>query len=172
MMDVLTADDISFLRQLGNDLKTQNNHGNRTPIFFQVRESVKVWGIEPDYADGIAFFLDSPETPIFTVEEAKTKLLDTYEIIPERLAGLESFDDIKEFCEDEEIKCLIGGYRNSERFSQMFLTESGFEQHMKVNSHNYNHGSRFWVDSFFRNPQMERLIEIVEKFATIKDGDE
>jgi hypothetical protein len=171
-MNVLTSEDIEFLRDLGNELKTQDNHGNRTPIFFQVKEPEKVWGIDPEYADGAAIFFGEPETPIFTIEEAKADLIDDYEINPEKLSELKSFDDIKEFCEGEGIECLIGGYKDSKRFSQMFLTESGFKQHMKMNSHNYNHGSSFWVDSFFRNPQMERLIEIVEKFATVEDGNQ
>lgn len=168
---VLTAEDIAFLCELANELKVQNKHGygNRTPIFIQVREPEKVWAIDPDCADGTAIFFgergDSGAN--YTVDEAKQDLIENFDVEPDEISKLESFDDIETFCEENGIDCLIGGYRDSFRYHQAFLTKSAYDEHMKMNGHNYSRASSFWVDSFFRNPQMERLIEIVEKFAIV-----
>ncbi len=172
-MGVLTQEDIEFLRNLANELKTQDTGAQRRPVYIQVKEPIKLWGIDTDCADGVAIFIGdsiSDGIPCFTVGEAKEDLMENYEIQEHRIAHLSTFDDVQEFCKEEDIDCRIGGYNNDERFHQFFLTFSAYEQHMRTNGHNYNHGSHSWLDSFFRNPQIERLIEIVEKFATVGDG--
>ena len=180
LTNVLTAKDIEFLTNLANELKEQNKHGygNRTPIFIQVREPQREWGIDPDYADGLALIIGDEHNTYMTVEDATEALAEYYlddlpdDEVHELLVSLESFEDVEEFCNDRSIECFIGGYRDSNRYHQMFLTHSAFEQHMKMNGHNYDRQSSYWVDSFFRNPQMERVVEIIEKFATVERSDE
>lgn len=169
----LTADDVKFLTELANELKTQDTGAQRKPVFIQVLEPIKQWGMDVDYADGVAVYIGdiNDGSPCFTVEEAKTDLEDNYEIGSDALAELHTMDDIKEFCEEEGIECHIAAYKEDVRLHQMFLTFSAYEQHMKMNGHNYRYGSHSWMDTFFRNPQMERLVEIVEKFATVKEGE-
>ena len=180
LINVLTAEDIDFLTKLANELKEQNKHGygNRTPIFIQVREPQKEWGIDPSYADGVALVIGDENNKYMTVDGAKEALAENYlDDLPddeahEILVSLESFEDVEEFCNDRSIECFIGGYRDYNRYHQMFLTHSAFEQHMKMNAHNYSRDTSYWVDSFFRNPQMERVVEIIEKFATVDRRDE
>lgn len=172
-MNVLTEDDISFLRDLANELKTQDTDCQRKPVFIQVREPIKQWGVDIDYADGVAVFINDSnrECPYYTIDEAKEYLENDCEIHPARLLELTCFDDIERFCEEEGLEYFIGGFNRDNRFHQAFLTFSAYEQHMSMNRHNYAHGTGSWLDSFYRNPQMERLLEIVEKFADVKSGE-
>ena len=174
MTSPLTADDIEFLTNLANALKTQNTHGTRKPIFIQVREPKKDWGFDLDYADGTALIIGNDEPDVaFTVEEAKESLKE-FHIDEDDLQGLKeldgavSFDDIETFCQSKNIKCFEGGFRDTETFHNAFLTISGYERHMKMNRHHYGAKAGFWVDHAFRNPELEQLLTIVEKFGTVE----
>jgi hypothetical protein len=49
----------------------------------------------------------------------------------------------------------------------VFLTEEGYNEHMKLNSHNYRHWKsyQFYVLHAFRNPEMAGLIEAIKEIG-------
>ena len=165
-MDTLAPDDIEFLRSLANELKTQNTYGTAKPVFIQARTEKKIFGIDLDCADHQALLIGDEHDAFYTVEEAKEHLYEYFDIEAEQLSDIDSFDEIVKYCGDRDIPCFIGGYNDSHVLSGCFLTMSGYEQHMKLNRHNYDGKTEFWVDHIWRNPQLERLLAIVEKFAS------
>ena len=164
-MDTLTPDDIEFLRSLANELKTQNTYGTAKPVFIQARTKKKIFGIDLDHADHRALLIGDEYDAHYTVEEAKEHLCEYFDTETEELNTIDSFDGIVEFCVEHNIPCFIGGYNNSHELHGCFLTMSGYEEHMRLNRHNYEGKTGFWVDHVWRNPQLERLLAIVEKFA-------
>ena len=168
-MDTLTPDDIEFLRSLANELKTQNTCGTAKPIFIQILEVERVVGFDPDYSDGTVLLMGDDYTEIKTIEDAKEFLGEYSWIDPDDLAGLRDLEDVREFCgHQDRIPCTLTGYKDTDRYHGCFLTRSGYDEHMRMNRHNYRHfhePAKPYAQYMFRNPQLERLLTIVEKFA-------
>ncbi len=166
----LTAEDVEFLTNLANELRTQDRRATAKPVIFQVFERERVWCIDPRYADDLGLLISDDAVECLTLEDAKEQLADYDEIPTETLDGLASLEDIEAFCDRRGIRCTLTGYQEREVLSNAFLTLSGYEEHMALNGHNYRHGASSYVTHATRNPQLARLLEIVEKFATVEEA--
>ena len=163
-MEILTAEDVEFLAALANELRTQDRCATARPVLFQVCEPKRIFGFDPDYTDDIGLLMGDDYAECVTLEEAKEFLADR-EIGEGELAALDSLEAVNAYCERVGIACTLTGYRDSEVLHNAFLTRSGYEQHMDRNRHNYAKGSAPYVSYGHRNPQLERLLEIIDKFA-------
>lgn len=177
----LSPEDVEFLTALASELRTQDRLATARPVIFHACETIREWGFDPQYTDDVGLLMGDDATEIMTVEAAKEWLLDDIPLDedgePETEAekktareinALETLEDVDRYCEREGIRCYLTGYKDQERRSNAFLTRSGYEQHMHLNRHNYRHAKEvtFYVDHAFRNPQLARLLKIVDKFAT------
>lgn len=160
-----------ILTALANELRTQDRRATAKPVIFQVFERERVWCIDPDYTDDVGLLISDDGVECLTVEDAKEQLADYDDVPQETLDRLTSLEDVKAFCDKRGIRCALTGYQEREKLSNAFLTLSGYEQHMALNGHNYRHGAESYVSHAFRNPQLARLLEIVEKFAQERQQD-
>lgn len=163
----LTTEDLEFLTKLADELRTQDRGTTARPVLFQVLERRREWGMDPAYTDDVGLLIgdDEPDECV-TVEEAKYFLLNVYEVEPDGLTNVRSLKDVEDYCDHNGIPVHRTGFRDTETLSNAFLTRSGFERHMELNRHNYRKGASSYIAHAFRNPEMQRLLEIVDKFAT------
>lgn len=136
----------AYLKQLADRMSTQNNRGTADPYYFVIR-CIKD-RIVPEWSnDNLRYCLDGE---VFTEEE------------------LEGYCTENE-CDLEETKekCLRGAIEEDEEYDNVFLTMEGYEEHMRLNKHNYRHYKR--VDSYvkhaFRNPEMASLIDAIKELG-------
>lgn len=167
-MDTLTPDDIEFLRSLANELKTQERGCTATPLFLQVRQKKKVFGIDTAYADDTVLLIGDEYEECYTVGQAKEMLAESFGVPSEKMNGFESLEELEGFCAGRGILATHTGYATHDEFTNCFLTRKGYDQHMQLNEHNYRYGStpEVFIHHAFRNPELERLLAIVEKFAS------
>lgn len=172
--DVLTADDRAFLTDLGNKLKTQERLGTAKPVIYQIRERIKELAADPDYADGMALALGEDADVYYEddIAEAKERLLDEFEWDDAELRVIHEASTLKalaDFYETAEITHHYTGYCEVERYTGFFLTNEALQTHVKANRHHYKNPVSYAHYAGFRNPELERLLAIVEKFATVEE---
>lgn len=69
----------------------------------------------------------------------------------------------------DDIRCIFTGYRDTETFRGFFLTKAALKRHVEANHYHYNHPVSCARAAGWRNPELERLLNIVEKFATVEE---
>ena len=169
---ILTENDIKFLKELANELKTQDNLCTAKPLVHQIMENEYEYGYDLDYAEGRAMLISEESEPFHTAEEAK-EWLNEWNEPDDDLIGCEDFEDIENWCEERKIRCSIIGYKKKEKYQNAFLTRKACEKHIQQNYYHYEQDKDTicYTNHGWRNPELQRLLEIVEKFAD-KEGDE
>lgn len=168
---ILTEEDIEFLRDLGNELKTQDTLSTAKPIFWQINEVVKRYCIDPAYADRDCVLIgEDGGTHCDTEDEAKKLLVEDYDIAKEDLVDIDSLEEIEDYCDDKGIPCHYTGYEEYEARSGCFLTLRAVHAHIQRNGYRYAQGRNTgkYCNHAFRNPELEKLLKIVEKFSPEK----
>jgi len=137
----------SFLSQLASRINTQNNHGTASPYYFVVRGTKDK--IVPEWSnDNLRYYIDEQ---VFTEKE------------------------LEEYCKENECdleetkgKCLRGAYEEYDEYDNVFLTQEGYDEHIRLNGHNYRNYKNFgfYVKHAFRNPEMASLIEAIKEIGT------
>jgi len=163
--EILTAEDMEFLRQLANELRTQDTLGTARPVLFQIRELRREWGIDPDFTENEGVLIGDEPVECTTLADAKTYLVEHEYGTTEQIAALISLEEVQEYCERFDITCTLTGYRDQEVLQNAFLTRSGAEEHLACFGYHYSSGA-IYVSHAHRNPQLARLLQIIEKFAT------
>lgn len=174
---MLTADDRAFLVDLANTLRTQERLGTAKPVIYQILERIKELAADPDYADGMALALGEDADVYYEddIAEAKEWLWDWFEWDNAGLRTLCKANTLKalaDFCETAGITYHYTGYREVERYTGFFLTREALQTHLEANGHHYKHPVSYAHYAGFRNPELERLLDIVEKFATVEEAGE
>ena len=169
---LLTAEDLQFLRQLAHTLQTQDTAYSAKPVIFQVMEQRRRIPVDPDYADGMCLVLGEDGEEFFeeTLDQAKEFLREAELSLEqeEALNKVSTLDELKDFCDDAGIDDYHWtGYADYERYSGEFLTREACARHISANRHHYCNPQVF-ARSVWRNPELERLLAILEKFA--EDG--
>ena len=174
-MNRLTKEDISFLKELANEIKSQDRSCTRKPVYFTICENEFVTGIDIEYADDFCL-VDEEGNILLTVGDAIQSISyhfdedDDDELEQLNILKLCSdLDEVNEFCEDNNLDTYTyTGYKTQETHSEIFLTRSAYENHVKSNSHHYE-DPICYTKHAWRNPQLEKLLEIVEKFSDTEE---
>jgi hypothetical protein len=153
-------EDLQWLRAFTHELQTQDRHCTAAPVFFVVR----TWR---DYVGPSGFgdrevWVDMHDDP--TTFESEEKARETMreewglegDELEERVKGLERFS-----------------MHEVARHENVFFTKKGYDEHMELNGHNYrapsNKDPGFYVQHAFRNPEVKRLLEIVQRLAASQE---
>lgn len=171
LSDVLTAEDWEFLTSLANELKTQDTAFTAKPVIFQILERTQDVGMDPDYADGMALGLGEDCTLFLEKDlaEARAWLREGFEWTPEEIAEIDTASCLKDlavFSDEHEVAYHFTGYRDAEQFKGFFLTRRALSEHVERNAHHYSNPVSYAQAAGWRNPELERLLGIIEKFAT------
>lgn len=173
-LSVLTVDDLAFLTNLANELKTQDRAYTAKPVIYQIMEAKKEVCIDLAYADGPALALGDDATAFYDedVEGARAWLLDGFDWTAETLDDIRNATSLREladFCEEHDINYHYTGFRDIETFTGFFLTKAALQRHVEANAYHYTNPVSYAQYAGFRNPELERLLTIIEKFATVAE---
>lgn len=151
----LPDDVVKFMTELAREIKSQDNRATGSPYFYVVQSKDEM--VAPDgYGDGDTKYYCSDRNEAHTKEKWA-------EIIAEENEEAERPIDIDTFIIEE---CQAFGTHYIEREENVFLTEKGFDEHMRQNGHNYRHlkETHSYVKHAFRNPEMVGLLNAIMAF--------
>lgn len=174
----LTEDDLKFLRELGKELRTQDRLATAKPVFWQIQEQERIVGIDPGWSDNKCVIWGDEGEVYDKLDDLKTALIEHLESDDSQAAHIEalaSWDEVTDFMEDQRIDFSRSGYTFRATHKNAFLTRSAIDAHIAANDYHYEKPIPY-CNHAFRNPQLQRLLEIVEKFAPVdtrkEDSDE
>jgi hypothetical protein len=174
-MNILTDDDIKFLKDLAIELKTQDREYTAKPVFYQIREKKNVVGIDPDYADKTCILL-SEEYILFTDFNEAIEWCEDYleDLIQKDIDEWWEVKLSKSFLVLHDFLKNIGyefstytGYTEKHTYKNCFLTKRALDKHITENHYHYKQPDYF-INHAWRNPELQQLLEIVEKFADVE----
>jgi len=178
MKNILTQDDIKFLKELAIELKTQDRVYTAKPVIYQIREEEIITGIDINYADEICLVDTYDEVKIYKEEDInqlKEHFNDYWqdeEKYQKTLKQINNADSLEEIYEILEINDLdefweLTGYIKQHKYSNFFLTKKALDKHVQQNHYHYKNPNYF-VSHAWRNLELQRLLDIVEKFADVE----
>lgn len=168
-------EDIQFLKELQNELKTQENDGQADPRYWSIM----------DYKWVVTAEGHEDRVSLFDSDTCETIELDDYinEILNGERKDDFSEDEIEELKNEHEwgspsdIYDWIERYDDDSRFypiceeevsfiapNTMFLTKEEAKRHLKLNHYHYSPKAHTYAMTAWRAPKMERLIKILETF--------
>ncbi|WP_252503248.1 hypothetical protein [Sporosarcina sp. Marseille-Q4943] len=177
-------DEIKFLKELQEELNTQDMDYQAAPRFWAIKDYRMVPGNEEYDSCTISYFHnDGDHSEFTTVEDLKEFITeyyldDIYEYLDseeindlKRLLDGENttFDDLWEFV----IDCMNDdGYFDEcpmteeefIRYNTMFLTKNEAERHLELNHYHYSKKAHTYAMTAWRAPKVERLLKILETF--------
>lgn len=177
--------DIEFLRELRNEMLTQETDYQAAPRFWVIMQEEKEYNISDD--TGNIFIASDYEGEslfegVFCSDEFRKWFKEFVEketeskvvITDESDLGFEfedceyyltDIEEVEEFLIDNcNVDLTIGYYRmrNVIKEDTLFITKKEAEKHLKQNSHHYNNTAHTFAMTAWRSPQVERLLKILE----------
>ncbi|PEL63259.1 hypothetical protein [Bacillus wiedmannii] len=170
--------DIQFLKELQQELKTQEIDCQASPRFWVIKDYRFVPGNE-NYDSGHVehFFNDGDHVPFHKFSDLKEFLEEYFEDEIEENKDLqellndanENFYELWEYIENNMNEC---GYYSTvfvkkEDFivpDTMFLTKEEAKIHLEHNKHHYTSKAHTYAMTAWRAPKVERLLNILETF--------
>lgn len=175
MTDKERLDDILFLKELQQELKTQETDCQDSPRFWVIRDkkTVACWEEQADYMglydvegevcnirDLLGYVLE--ERDYLEVEDKDVEELN--EIYSTGiLLDSELLDWYREYIDDSAwlVPCKKEFYIVP---NTMFLTKKEAQEHLESNRHHYTAKAHTYAMTAWRAPKVKRLLEILETF--------
>lgn len=149
----IPEEDLSFLRELSREIRTQDNAATASPYYLSVRTYREI--ILPQGHGDLEKWVNMCSYDTFSsIESARESYKMngyTYEEVEAAIAELELFGGC-EIHEDHNV----------------FFTRKGYEEHMRLNGHNYRYSSdkpHAFIHHATRNPEIRRLLEIIHRLG-------
>ena len=168
----MTKEELEFLKNLQNELRTQDNEGNASPVFWGILETGEQ--ITKDgYGDKMYIVDTGNEAKKYELEDF-VKHID--EIVAEsddpdlkydwRMVEHTDIIDVEDFANNHlDMEVEISEFTIINSLSDRtgcFITKKAVENHIKLNSYHYSN-PRPYAMTAWRNPEFEKFIEIFEK---------
>ena len=147
---------IEFMRDLAREMKEQDCRCTASPYYYIVQASRQV--VAPaDYGNGEASHYYHADWGEGHTREEWEPIIAQHNEENDDSIDLDTFID----------NCDEFGMHDIDVEENVFLTFRSYEQHMKMNGHNYRHlkNVQSYVKHCFRNPEMEKLFEAIMAFA-------
>lgn len=136
----LTLDDV---REVAHEIDTQDGLSTDNP-FFCVQRKRRDWGFDSGYEEGWAWIDEEGNEADDDLVKAMNTAADTF---------------ADEFTDAEGHGWRKLGYRDRWDTVQVCLTRRGAENYVRLNGHNLGE-NRIWVDSAYRNYELQGLREL------------
>ena len=169
MEDIFTIEEIRFLKQLAHKLKTQDRRGTSKPVIYQILDINVRWDNDDSEGFDEVKVFDNDGNILDTLEDMKKYIIDNpeeFEIDLEDLSKetIENYD-IDEIIEIyKEAKFDVSYGHCEQELKNAFLTKKSAEQHLEENGHHYHEKAHIYVSYAWRNAELEKLLDILEKF--------
>ena len=162
---ILNKDDLGFLKAMAQELKTQDRIGTSKPVIYNILDINIRW--DNDCSDGFdtVKIYDKEGDCLETLEDMQDYIIENPEEFDvEEKEAIKSYgiDEIVEIYKESKFYVSYGHYEKE--LKNAFLTMKSAEQHLKENSHHYHEKAHVYVSYCWRNPELERLLDIIEKF--------
>lgn len=171
-IDLLTDEDINFLKDLAHKRKVQSKDGCADPVFWMIQDEKNNYcedgGYLEFYIDGEVYYDTYREFDQDYFDEFKKYCLD-YHLAEDReeFKKIEDNDDLYNYLEWYGLENVSVARFDRTHFitdaTGPFLTKEAAKEHLKDNSHHYSKNARTYGMVGWRNPEFERLMEIIEK---------
>ena len=189
--EILSNDDIKFLKELQKELNTEDKVGTASPRYWVIRQPERIYHVDRDKADYYVFLDDDYQE--LTLEELKNYLEDVYDDnlksvdIKDGVLTFEYLDEVSEEIEKYTIDFYNSSLESSYSVDKvlellelevnvvyykeidatvdncMFLTQIDAENHLRANDYHYHGKARTYCMCGWRSPRFERLIKILSK---------
>ncbi len=162
--EILNENDISFLKELAHELKTQDRRGTNKPVVYQISDIDIKWNASDLEFDIAQVYLDDGEC-LETLQEMKNYILENREAFClEDEENIEEYgiDKLADIYKSNGFNVIYGTYQRI--LKGAFLTHKSAEEHLQSNSHHYSEKAKVYVSYGWRNPLLEQLLLIIEKF--------
>jgi hypothetical protein len=173
------SDDIRFLKELQQELKTQDHDHQAAPRFWTVGDYEKIVTAE-DYQDSYEIVLPASGFRSLSVEEfiAEIKEEDFDELSDEAKEkfeeAAEEFDGfyhasslmeewVKEYI-DKDAYLVPVKEVHVVKSNTMFLTKAEAKEHIRQNHYHYSPRAHTYAMTAWRAPKVEKLLQILENF--------
>lgn len=174
--NILNSDDINFLKELAHKRKVQGKDGCADPTYWMIQDEKSVFSDDGEYS---IFFDDEGNGELYNtynefnrenLEEFKNYIFDNFNLDTDERKALKEVND------NDSIESFISMYDidiNSRNFTieyfisdrtGPFLTKEACKEHLKDNYYHYSKNARIYGMVGWRNPEFQKLMEIVEKF--------
>ncbi len=135
---------VKKLQKIASDMKGQDNQFTAFPIFV-VQQRKRIYGIDPEYSDDIAWICDGSEVS---------------EDDPDLLKAKAEYEELGELSPEYE-DWIVTRYIDEWEFVQPFFSEKAAKAYLERNRHNLKN-PRIYVDSGHRNKEWQTLLEVFE----------
>lgn len=166
-------EDLQFLKELQNELKTQEDDGQAAPRFWVIMDYK--WEVtEEGYHDRVVLY--SPYTcETEDVDEYIDEILNgdrREEFNDEQIEALQEIkdyfpEDLEEWIKENDFRKYHLIYEKEVPFivwNTLFFTKAEAKQHLENNRHHYSDKAHTFAMTAWRAPKMERLMKILETF--------
>jgi uncharacterized membrane-anchored protein len=176
MMSSLNKEQQDFINHLSHKMKTQDTRCTAQPYALVIRTEEMVYGIDTDYTDNVCLMWNDEVYHSFDdlleylkESEYEAELAKIKESSVDDLSGfatyvggayMTGFNTVK--TADSSKGCMQGN---------LFLTEDAANDYIKANKHNLNNPDTYGIH-LYRNPEMEKLYEIIHALADEGVADE
>lgn len=175
----MKKDNIDFLKNLQHEMLTQETYGQADPIFWVVRQKVKVYGVSKDCSDGIEIRYDDEaiadgleSLSKYLMEKEKDlniKYIDEYwrEYVLINKEKIEKVEDLVKYMhnnlnyDSEKLFAINYSIEDKVTDNTMFITLNECKQHIEDNLHHYQNPYPYAMTAW-RSPQVEKLFEILQ----------
>ena len=179
ILERLSEDDLDFLGDLGHQRKMQPKDGCADPVFWMIQDEKSVYCEDGEYLE----FYDDGEMVYSTyhcnteedLEEFKKYILDYKDLDDDEkkeLKDINNDEDLVEWFEVSSVNISFARFTREHYITEgtgPFLTKEAAKEHLKENDYYYSKNARTYGMVGWRNPQFERLMEIIEKLGDIDE---
>jgi len=175
----LKIETYKFLKELNRRIETQNNRGTAKPYFLVIRS--ERWRVAHDeFHNGETrkawVDFDGDPTTFHSKEEAIKWFCDYHRDLKDPGPNADP-DDITLFNEAEgKLKeQALKWFDNLDEYTEqlyydednVFLTDEGYEEHMRLNGHNVKRGGphHTYMKHAFRNPEMDGIFKAIKEIG-------
>lgn len=179
---MLTADDISFLKDLQHEMNTQDTVGQRDPRYWVIMETKRVVNLE----DGEELMIDNETYTEYEGLEAAFPFIDKvaktqcsdgraelaesgmYIDIYEDGENTETFFELAEavpWLNDHGCDVRVTHFEDVHQINPgpIFLTLRDADEHLRLNYYHYEEDAHAYASTAWRDPTIERLWKILQE---------
>lgn len=165
-----------FLAELRQQLLTQPTDGNRNPRFWGIKQKKRIYGVDPEYADGWEVWDGEDASVVGIADDAESVIAaikESFELTDDEITDSRDIEDIVEWVNEMarqnsghtsraytpfDLVCYKDEYRISE--DALFLTKAACEQHIAQYGYNYCDPHPY-VMTADKCPEYEMLLKII-----------
>lgn len=132
-----------FLKEFMQKVNTQDNRITASPYYYTVC-CVRDVGVPEGCGDDVKYY-DNQQAESYSEEELK-QICKEHEL---------------DFDEYVDKWCTKYDCREIDEYENIFFTEDGYKEHMRLNEHNYRHYKKHYsyIKHAFRNPELVELFK-------------